>query len=119
MNTSEFWQHVGFIQTPLREGCKVQRLEQSDRDLVFATRNKPAMTPSDYAPEQLEQAARESRAWAELSHSHGNLHEAMARTMPTAKGELVARALAKVARLNAQHADAMARLYDEEFERCR
>jgi hypothetical protein len=77
------------------------------------------MNPSDYTPEQLEQAARTSRAWAELSRSHGNLHEAMTRTLPTAKGERVARTFAKVARLNAQHADAMAKIYDEEFEKCR
>lgn len=73
---------------------------------------------ADYVPQQLEQAAREARAYAGVSRAHAQVHAACAARF-SGVARRVAEGLATVARLNAKHADEMADLYDAEASRCR
>jgi hypothetical protein len=73
---------------------------------------------TDYTPEQLAQAARESRAWAGLARAHADLHAAQATTLQQPHRR-VALALADVSRRNAAHAEAMASLYEAAEAACR
>lgn len=82
--------------------------------------SEPVKTPyaADYVVGQLEQAARESRAWAGVARAHARVHDAMAQQL-VGERRRVALALAKVARENAAHAEKMADLYDAEVDSCR
>lgn len=73
---------------------------------------------NDYVPAQLEQAARESRAYAGVSRAHAQVHAAYAARL-SGNQRRVAEGLAKVARLNAKHADEMANVYEAEARKCR
>jgi len=71
-----------------------------------------------YVPEDLDQAARESRAWSNVALAHAGVHEAMALEFSGTRCK-VALALAQVARENAEHAAKMAALYEKAAASCR
>jgi hypothetical protein len=77
----------------------------------------PEPVTEDYVPEQLLQAARESRAWATVVRSSAALHVAMLPDLD-APGKRVARALSEVAEENAKHAEKMALLYEQRAAEC-
>lgn len=71
-----------------------------------------------YVPEDLEQAARESRAWSNLALAHAGIHDAMAGQLDGSR-KRVAEVLAKVQRENAEHAARIAALYEQGAASCR
>lgn len=71
-----------------------------------------------YVPGDLLQAAAESRAWADVARAHAGVHEAMASQLE-GTARKVAKALAAVARDNAEHAVRMAERYEQGAAACR